>query len=231
MSTRPKVSAARRCISSTVLSSPAVPMTTRVLAPRAWASCSTPRASASLVRLLMITLAPRAANSRMMARPMFRPEPVTSIVLPVKSRSLSIAMTAPLPHGLDQIEMGRPASPLAGPSPSRNDLGIDGHLVKHGDQGDGGEFVEQVIGQLSRHALAGLGVQGLGELGVLLLYERALKEMRQGVAGVGRTDHFFGGPQANDIGPDAAGRVLGSRPARQEDRVSVLYSGRNPPGF
>ena len=122
------------------------------------------------------------------------------------------------------MEMGRPASPLTGPGPSRNDLGIDGHLVKHGDQGDGGEFVEQVIGQLPRHALAGLGVQGLGELGVLLLYDRALKEMRQGVAGVGRTDHFFGGPQANDIGPDAADRVLGSPPAREEDRVNVPLS-------
>src|SRR5712691_11014516 len=96
MSTRPKVASARRCISSTVVSSPAAPMTTRVFAPKAWASCSTLRASASLVRLLMITFAPRAANSRMMARPMFRPEPVTRIVLPVKSRSLSIAMHGPL---------------------------------------------------------------------------------------------------------------------------------------
>ena len=71
-------------------------MTTSVFAPRACASCSTPRASASLVRLLMITFAPRAANSRMIARPMLRPEPVTRIVLPVKSRSLSIAMHCPL---------------------------------------------------------------------------------------------------------------------------------------
>ena len=51
-----------------------------------------------------------------------------------------------LRRSLDQVEMGGPASPLTGPGPSRNDLGIDGHLMKHGEQGDGGEFVEQVIG-------------------------------------------------------------------------------------
>src|SRR6266568_3449803 len=123
------------------------------------------------------------------------------------------------------MEMGGPASSLTGPSPSRNDLGIDGHLMKHGDQGDGGEFVEHVIGYLPSHALTGLGIQGLGELGVLLLQERALKEMCQCTAGVGRTNHLFGGPQANDIGPDAADRVLGSPPAREEDRVNVLYGG------
>ena len=67
------------------------------------------------------------------------------------------------------MEMGGSASPLAGPGPSRDDLRIDGHLMKHGEQGDGGEFFEQVIGKVPGHALTGLGVQGLGEFGVLLL--------------------------------------------------------------
>src|SRR5215470_6950399 len=84
-----------------------------------------------------------------------------------------------LRRSLDQMEMSSPASPLTGPGPSRNDLRIDGHLMKHGEQGDGGKFVEQVIGNIPGHALTGLGVQGFGEFGVLLLEERALKEMRE----------------------------------------------------
>ena len=42
--------------------------------------------------------------------------------------------------------MGGPARPLAWPDPSPDDFGIDGHLMEHGDQGDGGKFFEQVIG-------------------------------------------------------------------------------------
>jgi hypothetical protein len=42
--------------------------------------------------------------------------------------------------------MGGPASTLTGPCPSPDDFGVDGHLMEHGDQGDGGEFFEQVIG-------------------------------------------------------------------------------------
>jgi hypothetical protein len=42
--------------------------------------------------------------------------------------------------------MGGPASILTGPGPSPDDLGIDSHLMEHGDQGDGGKFFEQVIG-------------------------------------------------------------------------------------
>jgi len=130
-----------------------------------------------------------------------------------------------LRHGLDPIEMRRPAGPLSGPSPSRHDLGIDGHLMKHGEQGDGGEFFEQVIGNLSGHALTGLRVQGRGELGVFPLQERALKEMVGCATGVDHTNHLFGGAQAHEIGPDAAGCVLGAIPAREENRVNVLYGG------
>src|SRR4029453_1587797 len=132
---------------------------------------------------------------------------------------------APLRRGLDQIEMSSPASSLARPGPSRDNLGIDSHLMKHGEQGDGGEFFEQVIGKVPGHALTGLGVQGLGEFGVLLLQELALKEMREGTAGGGHTQHLFGGAQANHIGPGAAGGFLGSSPAREEDWINVLDSG------
>ena len=134
-------------------------------------------------------------------------------------------------HGLDQMEMGRPASPLTGPGPARDDLRIDGHLMKHGEQGDGGEFFKQVIGYVPGHALAVLGSQGLGELGVLLLQELALKEMRERAASVGNTNHLFGGPQANHIGPKAAGSFLGSPPTREEDRVNVFYGGIDAHGL
>src|SRR5499427_4492803 len=150
----------------------------------------------------------------------------------VKQRiSGSRAKACALLHGLDQIKMGGPASSLTGPGPCRNDLRIDGYLMKHGDQGDGGEFFEQVIGNLSGQALAGLGLQGLGKLGVLLLQKLALKEMRECTAGVGGTKHFFDGPQANDIGPDTAGRVLSPAPAREEDHVNVLYGGIDAHGL
>src|SRR5262244_1442927 len=36
-------------------------------------------------------------------------------------------------HGFYQMEMSSPASPLTGPDPTRDDLGIDGHLMKHSD--------------------------------------------------------------------------------------------------
>src|SRR5262245_13222507 len=55
--------------------------------------------------------------------------------------------------------------------------------------------------------------------------------MRQGAAGVGHTYHLFGGTQANHIGPDTASSVLGSTPAREEDRVTVLYSGLDAHGL
>jgi hypothetical protein len=55
-------------------------------------------------------------------------------------------MVDSLLRSLYQIEMGGPASPLTGPDPSPDDFGVDGHLMEHGDQGDGGKFFEQVIG-------------------------------------------------------------------------------------
>ena len=61
-----------------------------------------------------------------------------------------------LARRLDEIEMGGPASPLTGPGPGCDHLGIDHDLVGHGDQGHGGKFFEQVIGDFPGHALAGL---------------------------------------------------------------------------
>ena len=55
-------------------------------------------------------------------------------------------MVDSLLRGLYQIEMGGPASTLTGPGPPPDDFGVDGHLMEHGDQGDGGKFFEQVIG-------------------------------------------------------------------------------------
>ena len=47
-------------------------------------------------------------------------------------------------HCLQQMKMGTPTGPLPGPGPCRDNLGIDGHLMQYGEQGDGGEFFEQV---------------------------------------------------------------------------------------
>jgi hypothetical protein len=49
--------------------------------------------------------------------------------------------------------------------------------MEHGNQGDGGEFFEQVIGDFPGHALAGVRFHGLGELQVFLLNKRVFREM------------------------------------------------------
>src|ERR1043166_569911 len=52
------------------------------LTPRAWASRTTASASAWLVRALTTTWAPSDASFKTVARPIFRPDPVTSAILP-----------------------------------------------------------------------------------------------------------------------------------------------------
>jgi len=47
----------------------------------------------------------------------------------------------------------------------------------------------------------------------------------------GNTNHFFGGPQANHIRPEATRSFLGSITAGEEDRVHVLYVALNANGL
>src|SRR5271166_1534925 len=97
MSTPPNVSSAWVRIRSTVALSAASPITTSERAPRPSASLATASASASLLRVLTMTLAPQRANSSTIARPIFRPEPVTSAVLPAIPKS-SLTFDSLRPH-------------------------------------------------------------------------------------------------------------------------------------
>jgi hypothetical protein len=51
---------------------------------------------------------------------------------------------------LQQMEMGRSTSSRAGISPFCDHLGIDGHFIEDRQQGDGGEFLEQMIADFPR---------------------------------------------------------------------------------
>ena len=104
---------------------------------------------------------------------------------------------------------GSPGS-WTGIGPFCDHLGIDRHLIVDRQQRDGSEFVEQMIADFPGDALAFLGIHEFGELQVLLLNELVLKEMTIAFAVVGGPHQFLGGPQAGDIGPDAAGHLFGS---------------------
>src|SRR5579864_3381921 len=82
MSTRPNSESAFAAIASTSLRLATSAMIGRALTPSAWASRATDWASCSLLRALTTTCAPSPARCSTVARPILRPEPVTSATFP-----------------------------------------------------------------------------------------------------------------------------------------------------
>src|ERR1051326_363440 len=82
MSTRPNSPTAFAAIASTSFFFPTSAMIGSALTPRSCASRATAWASCSFERALMTTLAPSPASCSTVARPILRPEPVTSATFP-----------------------------------------------------------------------------------------------------------------------------------------------------
>src|SRR5690349_15252490 len=90
MSTPPNSASAAVLMPSMVSCLEMSPSCTIASAPSSRASFAVVSASSRLECALTTTFAPRPANSRMMARPMLRPDPVTNAVLPLRSCSTAV---------------------------------------------------------------------------------------------------------------------------------------------
>src|SRR5262245_24370083 len=93
--------------------------------------------------------------------------------------------------------------------PVGHDFGIDCHLIIEPEERNGGEFFEEMVADLLGNTLPLTEVDALRQGLIALFDELVMKSTPHTVTGMG-ADPFFRGPPANDIGPNAAVRVLAS---------------------
>src|SRR3984957_16940638 len=93
MSIRPNSSIARSTMACTATGSAISPTCTTAFGPTVSISRTTALAPSRLLRALTTTEAPSSASASAIARPMFRPEPVTIATLPVSSPVILVPLS------------------------------------------------------------------------------------------------------------------------------------------